>query len=71
MPPERIPPPLRVPAVGASAWVVRFAPLVAPGARVLELGDWGWRETQWDDLEVVSHYRGFLDSPERYLRHLR
>lgn len=42
-----------------------------PGARVLELGDWGWRETRWADLEVVSHYRSFLDSPERYLRHLR
>jgi SAM-dependent methyltransferase len=37
MPPEPIAPPFHVPAVSASAWVVRFAPLVAPGARVLDL----------------------------------
>ncbi len=42
-----------------------------PGARLLELGDWGWRETTWEELELVGHYRSFLDSPERYLRHLR
>ena len=42
-----------------------------PGARLLELGDWGYRETTWDELEVVDHYRRFLDAPERYLRHLR
>ena len=60
---------------GGTAQIIlsTHSPVLAsfPGARVLELGDWGWRETQWDDLEVVSHYRGFLDSPERYLRHLR
>ena len=42
-----------------------------PGARILELGEWGWRESTWADLEVVGHYRRFLDAPERYLRHLR
>ena len=42
-----------------------------PGARLLELGDWGWRETTWEELELVGHYRSVLDSPERYLRHLR
>lgn len=42
-----------------------------PGARLLELGEWGWREQAWDDLELVDHYRRFLDGPERYLRYLR
>lgn len=42
-----------------------------PGARILELGDWGYRETAWGDLELIDHYRRFLDGPERYLRYLR
>lgn len=42
-----------------------------PGARVLELGPRGFRETTWEDLELVDHYRRFLDAPERYLRHLQ
>ena len=41
-----------------------------PGARILEVGAWGWRETAWEDLEVVHHWRAFLDRPDRYLRHL-
>ena len=41
-----------------------------PGARLLELGEWGWREQSWEELELVDHYRRFLDGPERYLRYL-
>lgn len=41
-----------------------------PGARLLELGEWGWRESAWEDLELIDHYRRFLDGPERYLRYL-
>ncbi|GAB3802866.1 AAA family ATPase [Humibacter antri] len=41
-----------------------------PGARILELGPWGMRETAWGDLELVRHWRSYLDAPERYLRHL-
>jgi SAM-dependent methyltransferase len=37
MPPERPLPLGHAPASGASGWVVRFAPLVATGARVLDL----------------------------------
>jgi predicted ATPase len=43
---------------------------VAPGAAILELGDWGMRRTAWEDLELVHHWRAYLDSPQRYLRHL-
>jgi predicted ATPase len=42
-----------------------------PGARILEVGEWGLRETSWDELELVRHWRRFLDAPEAYLRHLR
>ena len=41
-----------------------------PGARILEVGDWGIRSAEWNDLELVNHWRSFLDSPPRYLRHL-
>ena len=47
-----------------------------PGARVaagrpfLEVGEWGLRETAWEDLDLVWHWRRFLDTPEAYLRHL-
>lgn len=41
-----------------------------PGAQILEVGPWGLRPQQWSDLELVSNWRSFLDSPERYLRHL-
>ena len=41
-----------------------------PGARILEVGDWGLRETTWDDLELVAHWKRFLGAPQAYLRHL-
>jgi hypothetical protein len=28
------------------------------------------RETAWSELELVRHWRSYLDEPERYLRHL-
>lgn len=40
----------------------------AAGARVVELGDWGIRESTWEDLEMVAHWRRFLDDPRRYTR---
>ncbi|GAB2465690.1 hypothetical protein [Xylanimonas ulmi] len=39
-------------------------------ATILEVGPWGLRQTAWEDLELVGHWRSFLDSPRRYLRHL-
>lgn len=41
-----------------------------PGALLLELGDHGVREREWDELDVVVNHRGFLDAPRRYLRHV-
>jgi len=41
-----------------------------PGATILELGDWGVRETSWDDLVLVANWRSYLTDPHRYLRHV-
>ena len=41
-----------------------------PGARILEAGPWGLRETRWEDLELVDHWRRYLAEPAAYLRHL-
>ena len=41
-----------------------------PGAQILEVSPWGLRQQEWSDLDLVSNWRSFLDSPERYLRHL-
>jgi predicted ATPase len=40
------------------------------GATVLEFNDAGIEKKAWDDLDLVQHWRSFLNSPDRYLRHL-
>ena len=57
---------------GAQALCATHSPLLAaiPGANVLEVGPWGLRPTAYDDLEVVGHWRAYLDDPMRYLRHV-
>ncbi|PZR53469.1 AAA family ATPase [Xylanimonas oleitrophica] len=57
---------------GGQVLCATHSPVLAalPGARILEVGPWGLRETAWEDLELVRHWRAFLDSPPRYLRHL-
>jgi len=57
---------------GAQVLCATHSPVLCalPGARILEVGDWGLRETSWDDLLLVEHYRSFLAAPERYLRHV-
>lgn len=59
-------------ADGGQVLCATHSPVLAalPGARILEVGEWGLRETTWDDLELVQHWRRYLDAPGRYLRHL-
>jgi predicted ATPase len=54
----------------AQAIVATHSPIVAavPGARILEVGDWGLREVEWSELDLVQNWQSFLQSPERYLR---
>ena len=62
----------RIALHGGQVLCATHSPILAslPGARVLELGERGMRETRWEDLELVRHWRAYLDSPRRYLRHL-
>ncbi len=48
------------------------SPLLAalPGADIYEVGPWGLRHSAWDDLDLVTNWRSFMNVPERYLRHL-
>ena len=58
---------------GSQVIVATHSPLLVslPGATLLELGDHGIRRVDsFDELALVSHWRNFLKSPERYLRHL-
>jgi predicted ATPase len=59
-------------ADGSQILVATHSPVVAalPDATVLELGPHGYRRTGWADLDLVNHYREFLEAPQRYLRHV-
>lgn len=62
----------RIAQEGGQVLCATHSPVLAalPGARILEVGEWGVRPAEWEDLELVHHWRSFLDSPPRYLRHL-
>jgi predicted ATPase len=57
---------------GGQVLCATHSPVLAalPGATLLEVGEWGLRETTWEELELVWHWRRFLTTPEAYLRHL-
>lgn len=59
-------------AEGSQVIMATHSPLLAacPGATVLEVGETGLRPSAWAELDLVSHWRSFLDEPARYLRHL-
>ncbi len=57
---------------GSQLVCATHSPLLAslPEARLLEVGEWGIRETTYDDLALVGHWRDYLADPHRYLRHV-
>ncbi|MBO0841921.1 MAG: ATP-binding cassette domain-containing protein [Nocardioides sp.] len=57
---------------GGQVLCATHSPVLAamPGAKILEVGEWGLREVEWADLELVRHWRAYLDAPRRYLRHI-
>jgi predicted ATPase len=57
---------------GAQVVVATHSPVLAalPGARLLEVGDWGLRETAWADLELTASWRQFVADPQDFLRYL-
>lgn len=57
---------------GSQVIVATHSPLLAalPNSTLFELGDHGMRVAEYDELDLVKHWRLFLDGPGRYLRHL-
>ena len=57
---------------GSQVIMSTHSPLLAalPGAQVYEVGPWGLRPRQWDELDLVDNWKAFLDAPGRYLHHL-
>jgi predicted ATPase len=57
---------------GGQVLCATHSPVLAsmPGATVLEVGDWGLRRTTWEELELVRHWKAYLETPGRYLRHV-
>ena len=60
--------------LGGTAQVVvaTHSPVLAalPGADLLVVDDDGLTPSTWEDLPLVAHWRGFMDDPRRYLRHI-
>ncbi|QIG45938.1 AAA family ATPase [Nocardioides anomalus] len=61
-----------VTSAGGQVLCATHSPVLAamPGATILEVGDWGLRRTTWDELELVRHWKAYLEAPQRYLRHV-
>ncbi len=57
---------------GGQVLCATHSPVLAamPGATLLEVGEWGLRETTWSELELVQHWQRYLEEPQRYLRHV-
>lgn len=62
----------RIVESGGQVLCATHSPVLAamPGATILEVGDWGLRRTTWEELELVEHWKAYLDAPGRYLRHV-
>jgi predicted ATPase len=60
----------RASRAGAQFIIATHTPilLACPGARIYELGEDGFSECEYDDLDAVRLTRGFLGDPQRYLR---
>lgn len=62
----------RIVESGGQVLCATHSPVLAamPGATILEAGDWGLRRTTWEELDLVHHWKAYLDAPRRYLRHV-
>jgi predicted ATPase len=59
-------------ASGSQVLLATHSPVLAalPGARIYELGDDGFTERAWADLDLVQDWQAFFDDPRRLLHHL-
>jgi predicted ATPase len=55
---------------GAQVICATHSPILAsvPGAEIIELGEHGMRQSAWDELDLVDHWRRYLANPHAYLR---
>jgi predicted ATPase len=60
----------RVAGEGGQIICATHSPILTsmPGAEIFELNDHGIHKTEWQDLQVVDHWRRFLAKPDFYLR---
>ena len=59
-------------ANGAQFVIATHSPMLMayPGARIYEFDDDGANQVSFDEVSVVGLWRTFLESPDRYFRHL-
>lgn len=57
---------------GGQVLMATHSPVLAaiPGATLLQASESGLQPARWDDLDLVWHWKAFMDAPQRYLRHL-
>jgi predicted ATPase len=57
---------------GAQVVCATHSPILAatPGADIIEVGEHGLRRVKWADLQLVDHWRRYLENPGAYLRHI-
>ncbi|WP_209635939.1 AAA family ATPase [Kibdelosporangium banguiense] len=57
---------------GAQVVCATHSPILAatPGAEIVEIGEHGFRTTSWEKLDLVDHWRRYLNDPNVYLRHV-
>jgi predicted ATPase len=57
---------------GSQVVCASHSPLLTalPRATILQVSERGLEAVEWGDLELVDHYRRFLDRPDAYLRHV-
>lgn len=55
---------------GGQVLCATHSPLLAavPNATIWEVGEWGLRPTQFEDLTLVLQWRAFLNDPQQFLR---
>ncbi|WP_404288972.1 ATP-binding cassette domain-containing protein [Glutamicibacter arilaitensis] len=54
---------------GSQVVISTHSPVLAafPGAKILEVGAWGFRESEYDQLELVRNWREFFTDPQSFL----
>lgn len=57
---------------GAQVICATHSPILAstPDAGIIEIGEHGFRRTEWKNLDLVDHWRRYMENPSFYLRYI-